>query len=75
MKDEKEKTPVLVELDFQHGDFVALRIDPEGKVGMVTGIAFRPYGMRYAVTFEKGEQDHFACELRAADEPKPEPAV
>lgn len=74
MKDDKERLPMVLDLEFELEEFVVLRADPERNAGMVTGILVRPGGfVRYGVTRANGqESDHFGCELRRVDEPTPE---
>ena len=48
---------------FTLGQIIYYRTDPE-RIGVVTGITFRPDGVAYLVTWDDmDEQVHYACEL------------
>ena len=59
-------------LDSAHrlGDFVVLKCDPEGDVGVVTGLNLRPTALAYEVSWpNKSFQSHFEIELSPATAP------
>ena len=54
-----------INIDFNLGDIVYLRTDPEQNPRMITGIMVRPIGIAYSVTFGANESAHYAIELNS----------